>query len=254
MSLHEVVFNVKNEFENISRKYKNYKFKKEHNASVELLKDIMNCRGKLERCKIDFKNEIRHISERIKQGKSLGQDTIELEGMLWDAALGYLLVEDASFKLKSVMSANSIYYAYELLEYTYDFISNKNSKVGLNKIGKLKGLINGAFSASKASNEIVKAKEAVLEQIFIDIQQSGDIEAALAAEREITVNADIYNTIASQRVTSTPEGRSYNDNRQKNLSSILNSLDSGSSVDDEMIDLDSLKKYYISGGNTPEGE
>lgn len=257
MSLHEVVFNVKIEFENIARKYKSSKFKKEHNASVELQKDIMTCRGKLGVCKVDFKNEIRRLSSKIKQGKALGQDTVELEGLLWDAALGYLLVEDATFKLQGVSSASSIYYAYDLLEYTYDTISSRNTKTGLKKVGKLKGLITGASSSQKTSNDIVKAKEAVLEQIFNDLLDKGDIEAALAAERDITVDADIYNTIATQRVAATPSSRDYNDDRQKNLSSLLNSLDSSGAANQENTDMDGLKNHFINNSgndNISEGE
>lgn len=186
-----------------NRRYRKAMTKREKNAELQLA--IGQCRGKLQVCQNDMSNIVRKQSISIRQGESSGQDVTIQEDMLWDAALGYLLLEDALFALKSIASSDSIAHAYEMLDAAMKQISGRGLKIKIPrtmKPGKFKERNVYGYKTAEAS---VKEKEELLEGMWQDLKASGDIEACLKSERSAAVQGDRIKSIADDHITPAPD-------------------------------------------------
>ena len=160
------------------------KFKKANDARAEavaLQSALATCRGKLEICKKDFNRTIRTEARNISEGMSLGADTTIQEQTLWDAAIGYMMVKDAIFSLRTISTFDSVTHAYDMLGTAIDLISERQRilpklpKVGPKRDRNIYGYIT--------SNAALEQKQEILDGFFEELKHTGDIEACLAAAR-----------------------------------------------------------------------
>jgi hypothetical protein len=174
MAISDILEDAKVYLEQLKRKYKFKKANMHREEQVELQASLAKCRGKLEICKNDFNRTIRTQSRNIADGMRIGADTLIQERMLWDAAVGYMLVRDAIFALQSINSFDSVSHAYDMLDAAVKQMSGKKSKFpgfGASKERNAYGYIT--------SSTAVKEKETLLESFFDRLKATGDIEECL---------------------------------------------------------------------------
>ena len=181
MSITDTLDDVKASVKELMRKHRFKKANMERKEAAELQNALGKCRGQLELCRKDFARSIRTQSKNIAEGQRTGMETIIHEQMMWDAAIGYMLVNDAIFALKSISTYDSIAHAYEMLEAATKQMSGKKSGLGsVVHIGSTKGRNSYGYITSTAA---VKEKEDLLNSFFEQLKVTGDIEACLAATR-----------------------------------------------------------------------
>lgn len=165
--------------ESLAELKQNRKFKKanmKRQEQTELQTALANCSGKLEICKKDFNRTIKNQTRNIREGKSIGMDVQIQEGMLWDAAIGYMLVRDAIFSLRSINSHESVAHAYEMLDEAVRVMSGKRSSA-LRRITKEQDRNRFGYVTSQAA---LREKEDLLDTFFAELELTGDIETCLA--------------------------------------------------------------------------
>lgn len=163
----------------LKNKYK--KANQERAEAVELQMTLANCRGKLEICIKDLNRSINTQSRNINAGKALGADTLIQEQILWDAAIGYLLVKDAIYALETISSYDAVSHAYEMLDTAMKQISGKKATFpSAMKIGSTKERNAYGYITSSAA---LRDKEQFLDGFFEELKMHGDIEARIADVR-----------------------------------------------------------------------
>lgn len=135
------------------------------------------CRGKLEVCQRDFDRIIKEQCRYIREGESIGADTLIQQQMLWDAAIGYMLVKDAIYSLKTINTHNSLSHAYDMLDLATRHMSGKKSGLPLKAVRDRN--IYGFVTSSAA----YKQKSALLDGFFEELKLTGKIEDCLEGAR-----------------------------------------------------------------------
>ena len=179
-NLAEMIGDAKTAVKNLQRKFDFKKANRDRAAAAKLQYELGVCRGKLEVCRKQFSRTILTQSNNIAQGRAAGIDTMLQEQILWDSAIGYLLVRDAIYALQSITSYDSVAHAYEMLDAAAAQISGQKSS-GLSKLfsfGPKKERNAYGYITSSAA---VKQKEAFLDTFFEELKETGDIEACLQA-------------------------------------------------------------------------
>ena len=169
---------AKKALEELKRKRK---FKKANDAraeAAELQMQLATCRGKLEICKNDFNRTIRHEAKSIAEGTEIGADTVIQEQTMWDVAIGYMIVKDAIYSLKTISTFDSVTYAYDMLGTAVDLMSERKRIMPKlpNVAGKRGRNVYGYITSSAA----LRQKQEILDSFFEELKRSGDIEQCLA--------------------------------------------------------------------------
>lgn len=182
MPISDTLDDVKASVKEIMRKHRFKKANMERREAAELQSSLAKCRGKLEVCRKDFARSIKTQSKNIAEGQRTGMETIIHEQMMWDSAIGYMLVNDAIFALKSISTYDSIAHAYDMLEAAAKQMSGKKSGLGrVTHIGSTKKRDSYGYITSEAA---VREKEELLGSFFEQLKVTGDIEACLEAARD----------------------------------------------------------------------
>ena len=176
MSINDSLNQVKKELDKMKRDRRFKKANMESKARADLLIEIANCNGILNRCMLDFSNIVSEQSRIIRKAADEGYDTTSQEQILWDAAIGYMLVRDCMFALKSVSSFDSLTRAYDSLNYTIKNISGSKSK-SLKQIAD--SHVDKEAYQYLNSDDILAEKQQLLDSVFAELKLSGDIEACL---------------------------------------------------------------------------
>lgn len=178
MSISDSLESAKSALSDFKRNMAFKKANKDRQAAVQLQSDLAKCRGKLEICEKEFSRTIRTQSANIRAGQREGMDTLLQEQILWDAAVGYMLVRDAVYAIKTITNYDSVEHAYEMLEQATAQMANKPGTTLKNKlIGSKKERDEyGYITSSNAQKE----KERMLEMFFDKLKITGDIEACIA--------------------------------------------------------------------------
>lgn len=159
---------------------RNRKFKKA-NASraeaAELQASLAQCRGKLEVCKKDFNRTIRMEARNIAEGLAIGADTTIQEQTLWDAAIGYMMVQDAIYSVRTISSFDSVSHAYEMLDAAIEQITQRQRL--LPKLPKIGGKRERNVYGYLTSNAALQQKQELLDGFFEELKRTGNIEACL---------------------------------------------------------------------------
>ena len=149
---------------------------KKRAAAVELLDALARCRGKLEISRTSFERSIREQSAFIQEGLREGHDTMIQENSLYDAALGYLLVREAVFALKSINNYDSVEHAYELLNEAVKIMSGKAKPKNSLNLGKQHERNVYGFITTNAS---LRAKAEMVDNFYDELMRTGDIESCI---------------------------------------------------------------------------
>lgn len=173
----EMLKDAKDSVKQLQKNHKYKKANKERAAKAELQYNLGLCRGKLESCKNQFDRTIRTQSKNIAEGRKKGIDTLIEEQILWDAAIGYLLVRDAIYSLNSVTSYDSVAHAYDLLDAATKQITGKSG--GISKLfNRNNGKTRNAYGYV-TSDAAAQQKVEYLDTFFDELVQTGDIEACM---------------------------------------------------------------------------
>ena len=184
----------KRAIEEVKRNNTFRKANKEREVAVQLQVALVKCRGKLEICSRDFDRAIHTQAANIRAGQREGMDTLIQEQILWDAAIGYMLVRDAIFSLKTINSYDSVEHAYDMLEQAVDQMTNKSGKARKPKLGsKIRRDEYGFISSSSARQE----KERILDLFFDKLKMTGDIEQCLIEARSPDAEWESNSPVAS---------------------------------------------------------
>lgn len=161
---------------------KNYRYKKNNatrQAAVEERMEIMTCSGKLNESLLQFNTTIRTQALHIQEGIKYHRDTNLQEDELWDAAIGYMLVKDAQYALKSLYSYDSIEYAYNLLDGVTKYMNG--SKLKLPRIAAVRRTKDRNMAGYLTSDKAIREKELFLEGFFEELKRTGNIEKCMAS-------------------------------------------------------------------------
>lgn len=180
MAISDLIWEAQTSLKEMKRKYKFKKARTEREQAVELQMSLAQCRGKLEICKKELDRAINEQSRNIAEGMKKGTDTVIQQQILWDAALGYMLVRDAIYAVETIGSYDAVSHAYEMLDAAMKQIAGKKSGFPRWKIGSTKE--RNAYGYITSSTAL-KDKEAILEGFFEELKTQGDIEARLAEMR-----------------------------------------------------------------------
>ena len=237
MAISDMIRDAKNSLEEIKRKYRFKKARMLQEDKVELQVTLSNCRGKLEICKNDFNRAINTQSRNINEGRKIGADTIIQEQIMWDAAIGYMLVRDAIFALETISSYDAVSHAYEMLDAAMKQIAGKKSNFpGGMKVGSTKERNAYGYITSGTAR---KTKEDLLESFFENLKREGNIEKHLAEARTPAARQ------AENRFAYMQEGeaRAMSD-LDARRASLEGFQDAGGSLDDIEIDMDTLSNIH----------
>ena len=161
-----------------------WKFKKanaERARTAELQAAQIKCRGQLEVCKKDFSRLIRQQSATIREGTSLGMDIELNKQVLWDAAIGYMMVKDAIFALNSVNSFDGVNKAYGVMGAVLDNIIEREKKAL--PISGIRIRIKRNAEGGITFEDAVNAKAELLTSFFDTLVETGDIEACMESAK-----------------------------------------------------------------------
>lgn len=181
MSIKESIMNIQDRLEKMLKKRRFKKANDERKAAVEERTEYMDCAGKLNQALVQFRTTIRSQVIYIKEGTMFHRDTTLQEDELWDAAIGYMLVQDAQYAMKSLFNYDSIQYAYDLLKSVTNYMNGGKPKFAM--IPGVRKSKDRNAAGYLTSDKLIREKEAFLETFFEDLKRTGDIEKCMAAAR-----------------------------------------------------------------------
>ena len=176
MALMDSLEAAKDSLNEFKRKRRFKKANKQREEAAQLQSDLTKCRGKLETCRAEFSRTVRTQAANIRKGQSEGMDTLLQEQILWDAAVGYLLVRDAIYSIQTLNNYDSVDHAYDMLEQATKQMMNKRNHLNNMKLVSKKKRDEYGYITSESSR---KEKEQMLELFFEKLKQTGDIEACV---------------------------------------------------------------------------
>lgn len=186
MSVSTMLDDAKSTLADLKRKYKFKKANDSRKEAAELQSSMAKCRGQLEICMKEFKRTITTQCRNIAEGKAQHADTIIQEQILWDAAIGYMLVKDAIYALKTVNSHDSVSHAYDMLDAAVAQMNGKKNKL-LDVPHLRKPKARNAYGYINSSSA-AKEKEMLLDSFFERLKEAADIDTCL--EGAYNLNAD----------------------------------------------------------------
>lgn len=176
MSVEDKLHAAKKKLEAMKKNHRYKKANKDRAIEAEFTYEIAKCAGDLGVCLKDFKYAIEEQSFYIRKGKAEGYNISVQEQQLEDSAVGYMLVKDAMFALRSVYTYDSIDHAYSLLdratnkitgERTFPFFGTSAKKPKREEYGYLN------------AQETYEEKKSMYYSFKETLIMTGDIEACI---------------------------------------------------------------------------
>lgn len=178
MAIKDMKAKLEAKLENAAKKRRYDQANQDREDKVKLTAAQAKCRGELEKSKSDFEMTIRQQSKAIREGEALDVDTSIQEQMLFDAAVGYLLVREAIFSLRSINTHQSISQAYGLMDLATRQMSGKKS--GL----PLKSIRNRSIFGYATSEEAYQKKCDQVSGFYEELKDTGDIAHCMELSRK----------------------------------------------------------------------
>ena len=181
MSMKDAIESVKKKVAQIKRNHQFSRDNKKRQWDAHLTKELMDCAGDLGVCRGKYEMAIRRQSEEIREGLAKGYPVAVQKNLLMNAAVGYMVVKDALFVIRSVSTYDSIENAYALLDMATKTITGEKVKKP-----KLRRHPTREDYAFLNSFETLEAKEKIVNSNgFMEMLiATGDIEKCMAAARE----------------------------------------------------------------------
>ena len=160
---------------------KNRRYHKENLAieeKAELSAALAQCSGELEVSKMEFSRIIHKQVRFIREGEEQHADTKLQQEMLRSATIGYMLVKDAQYALRSITTFDSLHYANTMLDTAIDLMTDKKRSVpSMRKTGRLTERDDyGYITSAKA----LKDKETAAIEVVKGLLAGCDIEDCIA--------------------------------------------------------------------------
>lgn len=174
MAIKDFLHAAEKKMEKASKKRRYDRANRECEEQIDLMTAQAMCRGKLEVCQRDFERTIRQQSNAIREGEAIDADTSIQEQILFDAAVGYMLVREAIYSLRSINSHHSISHAYDMMDLATKQMSGKKSGLPLKSIRSRN--IYGYVTSETA----YQLKCDVVSSFFDELRETGDIEDCLS--------------------------------------------------------------------------
>lgn len=181
MSAADKLNQVKKKMEAIKKDHRYKKANKDRAIQAELTYEITKCAGDLGVCQKDFKYTIEEQSYFIRKGQAEGYDTSVQEMQLEDATIGYMLVKDALFALRSVYSYDSVGHAYDLLDAATMKITGEKAFPFFDKSSKKPKREEYGFLNSQ---EAYEQKRAMYSSFKDKLILTGDIEECIEEAKQ----------------------------------------------------------------------
>lgn len=193
MSMKDAIESVKKKIEKIKRNHQFSRANRKRDWEAKLTKELMDCAGDLGVCRGQYEIAIRRQSEEIREGLAKGYPVAIQKNLLMNAAVGYLVVKDALFVIRSVSTYDSIENAYALLDMATKTITGekvKKPKIGKHPTREEYAFIN-SFETLEAKEKIVNSN-GFMEMLIA----TGNIEKCMAAAQEkIGTEPEQYETV-----------------------------------------------------------
>ncbi|MBR4308137.1 MAG: hypothetical protein IKT58_00935 [Oscillospiraceae bacterium] len=242
MSLKDSIAQAQKYLEDMMKKHRYKKANAARQVAVEERVDYMNCAGKLNQCLTEFKITIKSQVIHIREGEMFQRDTALQEIELRHAAIGYMLVKDAQYALKSLYNHNSVQYAYDLLNGVTKYMNG--DRLNLPMINGVKRSKDRNIHGYLTSDKAIRDKEIILEGFFEELKRNGDIEACLAkALRPAEKEGD--RRYGSGDASGKTGGTGGNTQKHRNVA------ENETPVELEMDDLDSIDIYDPTATDMP---
>lgn len=186
MAIKDFFHAAEKKMEKAAKKHRYNQANREREDQIDLMTAQAMCRGKLEVCQRDFERTIRQQSNSIREGAAIDADTSIQEQILFDAAVGYILVREAIYSLRSINSHHSVSHAYDMMDLATKQMSGKKSGLPLKSIRSRN--IYGYVTSETA----YQIKCDVVSSFFDELIETGDIEECLSrAQRPGTREANM---------------------------------------------------------------
>ena len=181
MSVKEKLNDIKKKLAAMKKKSDYKKANKERAKQAQLTVDLANCAGDLGICKKEYEWSVRDLSRLIQQGIMNGNNVEFQKEQLIDAAVGYILVDEAMYVLQSVGTYDSLTRAYDLLDAaTMSITGEKAIKFPSFSGGKPK---RKEFDYLNSS-DLIEEKKGFVSEFLDDLIESGDIQATITEARK----------------------------------------------------------------------
>ena len=235
MSIPSMLTDAKDALQELLRKHKFKKANDNREAAAQLQADLAKCRGRLETCKEDFDHIIRTQTAYIAEGEAGGHDVAIQEQTLKEAAVGYLLVRDAIYALKSISTHDSVTHAYDVLNAAVEQMTGKSKRL----------LRLPQFYIAKERNEYgyitsqtaLQQKTEMVEGFFATLKETGDIEACLNGAKNAEMNA-------AQRRQAVSGGAALADDAAELAARLSGISDAPQDIEITADDLDQMKDIH----------
>ena len=179
MSLKDAIIQLQDRLELAMKNFRYNSTNRKRDALVNERMEYVDCKAKLNQSLSLFKTTIRKQALHIQEGEFYGRDTKVQEDELWSAALGYMLVQDAQFQLKSVYNIDTISYAHDLLKGVERYMEggrpNFPKVLGVNRERNKAGFL--------LPEHVIRDRNELLGTFFDKLKRTGDIEGCLKEAR-----------------------------------------------------------------------
>ena len=240
---------IKRTAKKIENRYSLHLRNKQVNETLEL----MECAGELAVCENELKKIIRIQSRAVREAREeIFDESMQLKTVK-EAAIGFMLIRDARFAVKTMNSRDSFQIAHDMLEsaaYTIQGDSDSAKRVLTRQAKKHKGYEH------LYSDDAYKKKNDILEEILEGLIETGDIELCLK-KRNDRIRKERQNKTSPSSPSSpsslneldlpnsadtkmTDEYGGYDEQKFKEDSEFLESYDGTENVDLSNISIDDL--------------
>jgi len=143
---------------------------------------LLTCSGELNVCKKIFELVISETAKSVRQGLEEVRN-VELQKLeLKNAAIGYMIMDDATFALRSVNSYDAINMAYESLDMAERRLKGESPRKNLRIFGRHPE--RGSVQSILENADIEEERLKIYSAIESELTESGNIEQALKHYRE----------------------------------------------------------------------
>lgn len=221
-SLNKILSDTGKVLENLQKKSRHAKRKKEIDSKVELLNTIGECKMNLEKCKVSLMRNAYTQAAAVRECMSNGVDSTAQKQILWDSAIGYLVADEAISALGTISGYDDLNRAYSMMEKIIARIgsSEENNVPDVKKIG-LRGVIGLAnadgknieitgakrdgfgvrheFTSEITSGERLNRHEAMVESFFSELIMTGDLKYLVDEARRAAYANSLEELYATQK-------------------------------------------------------
>lgn len=185
MSVEDIKNKASNVKYRIEKMMKDKQFKKEakfFDWKCKYSMELNECAGELNLCRQMFSMIAFSAAKDIKQGEDEFRDTSLQEAELKNAFLGYLMMDDALYTLKSINDYDAITSAYESLDRAEKRIKGEKAKKNLGTFFRKPD--REGVKATLENEVLDEKREKIYSEVKDELKATGNIEQTLLNYRQ----------------------------------------------------------------------